>query len=165
MCTISNLKCWNCNNHRIITPRNDDRGATNQQIKLARAHCSNIIFEGRLFLHFNETCLKNLSYDSIKSDKKHYFVNVCIKILLEMKFHSIVKNLLEEFQFQSQYIIDFFNCYLQDPDFLTFPAYFWIPIFFSNLNFNCSNLLDMRNLQGQVKKVFCYLKLTLLLFE
>ena len=35
-----------------------------------------------------------------------------------MKFHSIVKNLLEEFQFQSQYIIDFFNCYLQDPDFI-----------------------------------------------
>ena len=27
-------------------------------------------------------------------------------------------------------------------------------IFFSNLNSNCSNLLDMTNLQGQVKKVF-----------
>ena len=26
--------------------------------------------------------------------------------------------------------------------FLTFPAYFYIPIFFSNLNSNCSNLLD-----------------------
>ena len=30
---------------------------------------------------------------------------------------------------------------------------------FSNLNSNCSNLLDMRNLQGQVKKELYYLKL------
>ena len=36
--------------------------------------------------------------------------------------------------------------------FLTFPACFKIPIFFSNLNSNCSNLLDLRNLQEQVKK-------------
>ena len=36
--------------------------------------------------------------------------------------------------------------------FLTFPACFKIPIIFSNLNYNCSNLLDMRNLQEQVKK-------------
>ena len=32
-------------------------------------------------------------------------------------------------------------------------------MFFSNLNSNCSNLLDMRNLQEQVKKAFCYQKL------
>ena len=37
--------------------------------------------------------------------------------------------------------------------FLTFPACFSIPIFFSKLNSNCSNLLDMKNLQEQVKKV------------
>ena len=43
--------------------------------------------------------------------------------------------------------------------FLTFPACFSIPIFFSNLNFNCSNLSSLRNLQGQVKKAFCYQKL------
>ena len=36
--------------------------------------------------------------------------------------------------------------------FLTFPACFSIPITFSNLNSNCSNSLDMRNLQEQVKK-------------
>ena len=36
--------------------------------------------------------------------------------------------------------------------FLTFPAC-------SNLNSNCSNSLDMRNLQEQVKKTFCYQKL------
>ena len=31
--------------------------------------------------------------------------------------------------------------------------------FFSNLNYNCSNLLDLRNLQEKVKKAFCYQKL------
>ena len=34
-----------------------------------------------------------------------------------------------------------------------------IHIYFSNLIYNCSNLLDMRNLQEQVKKAFCYQKL------
>ena len=34
-----------------------------------------------------------------------------------------------------------------------------IPIFFYNLNSNCSDLYDMRNLQEQVKKVFFYQKL------
>ena len=43
--------------------------------------------------------------------------------------------------------------------FLTFPACFYIPIIFSNLNYNCSNFLDLRNLQEQVKKAFCYQKL------
>jgi hypothetical protein len=39
--------------------------------------------------------------------------------------------------------------------FLTFPACFYIPIIFSNLNSNCFSLLDMRNFQEQVKKAFC----------
>ena len=43
--------------------------------------------------------------------------------------------------------------------FLTFPADFWIPINFSNLNLNCSHILELRNLQEQVKKTFCYQKL------
>ena len=43
--------------------------------------------------------------------------------------------------------------------FLTFPACFRIPIFFSNLNSNCSNLFYLRKLQEQVKKAFCYQKL------
>ena len=38
--------------------------------------------------------------------------------------------------------------------FLTFPACFYIPNIFSNLNSNCSNVLDLRNLQQQVKKAF-----------
>ena len=36
--------------------------------------------------------------------------------------------------------------------FLTFSACFSIPIIFSNMNSNCSNLYAMRNLQEQVKK-------------
>ena len=39
--------------------------------------------------------------------------------------------------------------------FLTFPACFRIPIFFSNLNSNCSYLSYLGNLQEQVKKAFC----------
>ena len=38
-------------------------------------------------------------------------------------------------------------------------ACFKIHIIFFNLNSNCPNLLDLRNLQEQVKKVFCYQKL------
>ena len=40
-----------------------------------------------------------------------------------------------------------------------FTACFYIPFIFSNLISNCSKLLDMRNLQEQVKKAFCYKKL------
>ena len=43
--------------------------------------------------------------------------------------------------------------------FSNFSCMFLNPIFFSNLNYNCSNLFDMRNLQEQVKKAFCYQKL------
>ena len=45
---------------------------------------------------------------------------------------------------------------LNNKHFLTFPACFLIPIVLSNLNFICSHLLDMRNIQEQVKKAFCY---------
>ena len=43
--------------------------------------------------------------------------------------------------------------------FLTFPADFYIPIIFSNLNYSCPIFWDLRNLQEQVKKAFCYQKL------
>ena len=36
---------------------------------------------------------------------------------------------------------------------------------FCNLNYNCSNLLDLRNFQEQVKKAFCYNCSDLSLFE
>ena len=69
---------------------------------------------------------------------------------------------IQEITFQ-EYLKDFpddlITPYQTIINFLTFPACFWIPIIFSNLNYNCSNLLDMRNLQEQVKKAFCYQKL------
>ena len=39
--------------------------------------------------------------------------------------------------------------------FSNFSCMFLNPNIFSNMNSNCSNLLDMRNLQEQVKKAFC----------
>ena len=58
--------------------------------------------------------------------------------------------------------LDFFNKHLYFPlenDFSNFSYMFLNPNIFSNLDYNCSNLLDMRNLQEQVKKAFCYQKL------
>ena len=45
-------------------------------------------------------------------------------------------------------------------DFITFPVGFLIPNIFSNLNYNCYNLSDRRNLKEQVKKylIFVFLK-------
>ena len=40
-----------------------------------------------------------------------------------------------------------------------FSCMFLNPIFFFTLNSNCPDLLDLRNLQKQVKKAFCYQKL------
>ena len=62
--------------------------------------------------------------------------------------HSVLKRILEER----------FN-------FLTFPADFYIPLIFSNLSYNHSNFLNLRNLQEQVKKVFCYLPDIILTFH
>ena len=42
--------------------------------------------------------------------------------------------------------------FLRNKLFITSPECFYIPIFFSNLNYNFSNLWDMRNTQGQGKK-------------
>ena len=43
--------------------------------------------------------------------------------------------------------------------FSNFSCMFLNPNIFSNLNLNYSNLTDLRNLQEQVKKTFCYQKL------
>ena len=42
------------------------------------------------------------------------------------------------------------------PFFLAFAVGFQIPIIFYNLNYICSNLLDLRNFQEQVIKTFCF---------
>ena len=45
--------------------------------------------------------------------------------------------------------------------FSNFSCMFLNPNIFSNMNSNCSNLLDRRNLQEQVKKALCYQKIVL----
>ena len=62
-----------------------------------------------------------------------------------------------------QSIIMFYQIYklniIVKIEFSNFSCMFLNPIFFFlNLNSNCSNLLDLRNLQEQVKKAFCYRK-------
>ena len=50
------------------------------------------------------------------------------------------------------------NFPMQEKNFSNFSCMFLSKskIIFSNLTFNCSNLLDMTNLQERVKKAFCY---------
>ena len=43
---------------------------------------------------------------------------------------------------------------INDSNILIFPIDFCIPIIFFNFSLNCSNVLDLRNLQEQVKKAF-----------
>ena len=40
--------------------------------------------------------------------------------------------------------------------FLIFPACFYIPIIFSNLNSNCTNVLDLETSRNKLKKAFCF---------
>ena len=53
------------------------------------------------------------------------------------------------------------NFPMQEKNFSNFSSMFLSKskIIFSNLTFNCSNLLDMTNLQERVKKAFCYQQL------
>ena len=72
-----------------------------------------------------------------------------------MKGHEIAFKIVFCFPYVFHWIISqSVQCTMKciPPIFLTFPAGFLIPIFFSNMNSNCSNLLDTSNLQEQVKK-------------
>ena len=78
---------------------------------------------------------------------------------LLFNFLSIVSGPFQQLFFLFAIFQQYFHAGTYYYYFLTFPASFWIPIFFSNLNCNCSDLLDMRNLQEQDGKAFCYQKL------
>ena len=95
-------------------------------------------------------------------------IQIC---LLQCDFFSIAQNLLcmyiiSTFETDSNILINKIsqgrNLSLKkipswsNLPFLTFPACFWMPIIFSNVNSNCSNLLDLRNLQEQVKNGMTY---------
>ena len=49
--------------------------------------------------------------------------------------------------------------FILEKTFFNFSCMFLNPNNFSNLNSNCSTFLDLRNLQEQVEKAFCYQKL------
>ena len=59
----------------------------------------------------------------------------------------------------SAYHLDSVRCIWKISFLTNFSWMFVNPNIFSNLNYNCSNLWDIRNLQEQVKKVFCNQKL------
>ena len=89
--------------------------------------------------------------DNMKYFLEEFFLNYfwCYIFPL-LKFHRLVVDQLINLLFQKEQIGKFF---------LNFFCRFLIPIFFSNLNYNCSNFWYMRNFQEQVKKAFCYQKL------
>ena len=94
-----------------------------------------------------------------------YWENVAIHrpinhhLLLPMENVSIVTSICDCFHL-SYFVntIAYFFPFLpvKQHYFLNFLANLYIPIIFSNLNYNCSNVLDLRNLQKQVKKEFCF---------
>ena len=61
--------------------------------------------------------------------------------------HSIMENLSANPTVWTEKVFSNFSCIFLNPN------------IFSNLNYNFSNLWDMRNLQEEVKKAFCYQKL------
>ena len=77
-------------------------------------------------------------------------------LLLQYLFLSLQ---LSDWKKETAPILRWFFMKKRKRHFLTFPACFSIPIIFSNLNYNCSTSLDLRNLQEQVKKAFCYQKM------
>ena len=80
----------------------------------------------------------------------------CIRIKLEDRYSKKMFFVVKFLRFRNLQKNLIWKADTNSFHFLTFPACFKIPIIFSNLNYNCSNLLDLRNLQKQVKKAFCY---------
>ena len=79
-----------------------------------------------------------------------------------MYFMAAVKSKETQFKTSENPVKHETNCnvvFLEKNIFSNFSCMFLNPNNFSNMNFNCSNLLDMRNLQERVKKAFCYQKL------
>ena len=99
----------------------------------------------------------NLSYHVpnfilYKSFFTHFFITVVLNFLVANFFVILLKYLI--------FFLSFLRAkQIQNKTFSTFSCMFLNPNIFSNLNSNCSNLYDVRNLQEQVKKAFCCQKL------
>ena len=87
-----------------------------------------------------------------------FFLNLSMQCLGFLVYIMLLNRTLKPWYI---YFCEFRNSKMASKrtSFLTFPACFSIPIIFSNLNYNCFNLSDKRNLQEQFKKAFCYQKL------
>ena len=121
-----------------------------------------VAFEYSIFMCLRFQCLKDLNFENFLLS--HEQTTVCQKYVFFYLTHRC-KYLLGLAQLTCLeptvllQVNKIFGPIVKHLIFLTFPACFKIPIFFSNLNSNCSNLSDLRNLQEQVKKAFCYQKL------
>ena len=82
---------------------------------------------------------------SANTQKKSIFLPICRHVKINPYFKMLL-SYWSTFKFGTIF-------------FSKFSCMFLNPIFFSNLNYNCFNLLNMRNLQEQVKKAFFYQKL------
>ena len=74
-----------------------------------------------------------------------------------IKFSLFVK-ILMTFQNAAFFFIDTYQkliCTIEIQVFSNFSCRFLNPTIFSNSNHNCSNVLDVRNLQERVSKIFC----------
>ena len=80
-----------------------------------------------------------------------YHVNpfLKLKLFLQKYFRSSKFRAVHREKIKEVYFFKNGNNY-ENVYFLTFPACFSVPIIFSNLNSNCSNLFDLRNLQEQI---------------
>ena len=81
-----------------------------------------------------QKCAKSWTFSKVMA----YLAKSWLDLTHSLLTHSVLKRILEER----------FN-------FLTFPADFYIPIILSNLNYDCSNFLDLRNLQNKLKNILC----------
>ena len=72
---------------------------------------------------------------------------------------DIFEHRLNSIQTKKEQVKAGYGIFVGTAHFSNFSCMFLNPFFFSNLNYNCSNLLDIRNLQEQVKNAFCYQKL------
>ena len=102
-----------------------------------------------------------MSYRSTNYPRIFGFTVIVVRLLFGFTMSKQMVLPGEKRNFSFQFIaplISFHTFNLQEIIFSNFSC-FSIPILFSNLNYNCSNLLDIRNLQEQVKKAFCNQKL------
>ena len=167
------------------------RQPTGQKLSNFRRQQKKISIGPILFLYYEESLVSsNLNSKQLRFHGAHPNVHCAIiKMVTILRTSSptvwskrLLMRILAEFFFHTknsqktegktdrQSLFPFY--YFQSLDsvwkeiaFSKFSCMFLNPNIFSNLNSDCSALLDIRNLQKQVKKTFCYQKLFSLEFQ